>query len=171
LRKAQREQVKGIVVGGVEADELRAFWGERMRLSWAELLKGGTALPFFDDGPTIVITEGFGTRPMSRSAFDLLTQFDRQEVHLDGTTRLTAPQRRPRLVVPVAQASAATRRPVEVGSRVRLLDESHLGALGHVEAMRERGRLASGIRTKTFVVALDGGTRLELPASAIEGIE
>ena len=30
LRKAQREQVKGIVVGGIEADELRAFWGDRL---------------------------------------------------------------------------------------------------------------------------------------------
>lgn len=171
LRKAQREQVKGIVVGSIDADVLRAFWGDRLRLSWSDLLRIGTALPLFDDGPTIFITEGFGTRPMSRSAFNLLTQSDRQEVHLDGTTRLSTPQRRPRLIIPLSQASPAMPHPVEVGSRVRVLDEAHLGALGRVETLRERGRLASGVRMSTFVVVLDGGTRLELPAAAIEGVE
>jgi hypothetical protein len=172
LRKAQHEQVKGIVVGGIEAEELRDFWGERVRLSWSDLLQTGTALPLFDDAPTLFVTEGFGTHPISRPTFDLLTQFDRQEIHLDGTTRVGAPQRRPRLIIPLPQATvAAPRSPLGAGSVVRLLDQAHLSAVGRVEAVRERGRLASGIRMRTFVVALDDGTRVELPASAIEGVE
>jgi hypothetical protein len=173
LRKAQHEQVKGIIVGGIDAEELRAFWGERLRLSWPDLLRSGTALPLFDDAPTIVVTEGFGSHPMSRPTFDLLTQFDRHEIHLDGTTRLDVPHRRPRVIIPLPQMPGTTptlQRPLETGSMVRLLDETHLGAIGRIEAIRERGRLGSGVRMPTYTVVLDDGGRVTVPQFAMESV-
>jgi hypothetical protein len=174
LRKARHEQVKGIIVGGIDAEELQAFWGERLRMSWRDLLRSGTALPLFDDAPTIVVTEGFGRHPMSRPTFDLLTRFDHQEIHLDGTTRLDVPHRRPRVIIPLPQASGTAptpQRPLGTGSMVRLLNETHLGAIGRVEAIRERGRLDSGVRMPTYTVVLDDGARVRVPRLAIESVQ
>jgi hypothetical protein len=173
LRKAREEQVKGIVLGSVDAEQLREFWGERFHGKWAQLLQRGTGVPLVEGGPTLVLTEGFGNHPMNRMAFDLLARYDRHEVHIDGTTRLDPPRQRPRLIIPLARLPEGAPSPIAlrqpgVDDRVRLLHERHLGATGQVARLNPHGRLPSGVRTATATVLLTSGERVEVPQQAIE---
>lgn len=176
LHKAQHEQVKGIIVGSVDAGELEQYWGPRFGGQWGRALEDTEQMPGVDDGPTLLLTEGFGFHPMSRPIFDLLARCDRQEAHLDGATRLQAAPRRPRVVIPLAHPPSGTRPPaaapdVHPGAVVRLLDESHLGRLGRVESQNPRGRLPSGARAPVAMVQVDGGERLVLPELALDVME
>ena len=176
LHKAQKEQVKGIVVGSVDAGELREFWGARFDGNWAKLLQTGVAGTPLDDGPTLLLTEGFGFHSMSRPIFDLLTHFDRQEAHLDGTTRIAAPETRPRLVIPLARLPGGIATPppaqeLRPGAIVRLLDEAYMGRIGRIESHNARGTLPSGVRTTTATVQIGEAERVVAPDGAIEVIE
>ncbi len=176
LRKAQAEQVKGIIVGGIDARELESFWGQRFDGRWSYLLRGRAALRGTEEGPSLLVTEGFGTHAMSRPIFDLLTRFDRQEALLDGTTRLDMPERRPRLVIPLAGLPGgapppAPTREVRPGAIVRLMDERYLGRIGRVERVQPQGRLPSGIRATVALVQVDESERIALPESALDVIE
>jgi len=131
LRNAVEAQVRGVIVGGIEEQELRSFLGwarsthqqretqrpERGRrearvsptLSTAEVWHTGVdtwALPGMqiDPGLTVLITEGIGLCPMSQPVFDLLSSRDRQEALIEGNTRLRRWFHRPRLILPFARA-------------------------------------------------------------------
>jgi hypothetical protein len=175
LRKAQKEQVKGVIVGGIDADELRMFWGERFDHHWSRMIEGG-AIAFADDAPTLLITEGFGRHAMSRPIFDLLSHFDRQEAHLDGTARFETPEWRPCVVIPLPKlpggvAALSPTPEIRQGAIVRLVDERHLGRVGRVEGKTMLGRLPSGVRTTVAPVGLDAAEEVTLPERALEVIE
>ena len=176
LRKAQQEQVKGVIVGGVDADALRAYWGPRFDGNWLELLRKGTLPAAVEEGPTLLVTEGFGLHAMSRPIFDLLVQFDRQEAHLDGTSRLEAPARTPRLVIPLDQVwrsviASSSAQELPRGGKVRLLDEAHLGLIGRIESRNPHGRLPSGARAPVAIVRIGESERIMLPELALEAME
>src|SRR3712207_8564822 len=44
----------------IDAGELRDFWGAEVAATWYELLVAGEAVQLPDDGPTLLLTEGFG---------------------------------------------------------------------------------------------------------------
>jgi hypothetical protein len=176
LRKAQQEQVRGVIVGGIDEAEARAFVGGITRMSdWYTYGdRDHTAQP----QPTVLVTEGFGIHPMAEPLFDLLTRYDRQEAFLDGTTSLTPPLRRPRLVIPLprlqgGQAPAALQE-IAVGSIVRLVDEAHLGQVGRVVALGSvgsaKGVLPSGVRAATATVQIAEAEQIVLPQTAVEVI-
>jgi len=172
LRKARKEQVKGIVVGSLDEGELRGYWGDGFDGRWNRLLRSGDGLKEQDDGPTLLVTEGWGSQPMSSPLFDLLTRFDRQEAHLDGTTRLGVPETRPRLILPIARlpggTAASPSSPFRAGAIVRVLDEAHRGRIGRVESIHEHFRLPSGVRTRAATVRIGEAERIVLPDMAIE---
>lgn len=169
LRKAQQEQIRGVIVGGIDQAVVREVLGEAQPDWYAY---GQQPLAY--GGPTLMITEGFGIHPMAEPLFDLLTRFDRQEAFLDGTTTLTLPASRPRLVIPLPRLqSNQPENPtyaLHVGSIVRLVDERHLGMIGRVTALNEHGQLASGVRTATVSVQIGQNEALVLPQSAVEVI-
>jgi hypothetical protein len=176
LRRAQKEQVKGIIVGGVDAGELSEYWGPRFDGNWLELLRIGAMPPVVEEGPTLLITEGFGLHAMSRPIFELLAQFDRQEAHLDGTSRLEPPARTPRLVIPVDRLSRAASAPFSAqelrrGAMVRLIDEAHLGLIGRIESRNPHGRLPSGARVPVATVQIGEFEWIMLPELALEVME
>lgn len=130
LRKAVESQVRGIIVGGIEEQEVRSFlgWarsGNRQRetpvlvrgrrdaqssatLTQAHVWHTGVDSWHFpvaqsDPGLTILVTEGFGVCPMSQPVFDILSSRDRQEALIEGTTRLRSVARRPRIILPFAR--------------------------------------------------------------------
>ena len=175
LRKARAEQVKGIVVGSVDEGALRDYWGESFDGNWSRLLGRGEPPFGDDDGPTLLVTEGWGFHPMSRPFFDLLTHFDGQEAHLDGTTRFRMPETRPRLVLPIARlpggmTSAPPPPHFRPGAIVRVLDEAHLGRIGRVESIQAHTRLPSGVRTLAATVRIGETERIVLPEMALEPI-
>jgi hypothetical protein len=172
LRKARKEQVKGIVVGSLDEAALREYWGDGFDGRWSRLLRRGDGLKQQDDGPTLLATEGWGSQPMSGPLFALLARFDRQEAHVDGTTQLDVPETRPRLILPISRlpGGMATSPSSEFrpGAIVRVLDEAHRGRIGRVDSIHDHLRLPSGIRTCAATVRIGEDERIVLPDMAIE---
>ncbi len=176
LRRAVAEQVRGIVVGGIEAGELREFLGWADERPWQTGLHSwqwpnprGWNMPQL----TLVVTEGFGVHPMSRPIFELLSDLDRQEALIDGQTSLRRPMRRPRVVIPIARGSAnqlqSTRPQLRPGATVRLHDQAHLGAIATVRTLSAGlHQLASGARMAAVEVVGEDGTPIWLPRTCVE---
>lgn len=173
LRKAQQEQVRGVIVGSIEQAEVRSFLGMSQQSDWYSYGQTSGA-----PTPTVLVTEGFGTYSMSEPIFELLTRYDRQEAFLDGTTTLVPPIQRPRLVIPLPRLQggqvAAAPQEIAVGAIVRLIDERHLGQIGRIVALSgsagSTAQLASGVRTATATVQISESERIVLPQTAVEAI-
>jgi hypothetical protein len=176
LRRAVKEQVRGVIVGGIDEAELRAFLGWASVASWRPDAATWRLSPSPDLslGLTLVVTEGFGQRAMSGPLFELLVSHDRQEALIEGMTRLRSPLQRPRVVVPLSSRTAGVQieppHPVlHPGTTVRLLDNEHLGQVGRVRVVSSGPRrLASNVRTPAVEVLLEDGSTLLLPRTTVE---
>jgi hypothetical protein len=177
LRRAVKEQVRGVIVGGIDEAELRAFLGWDSVRDWRAgsgtwQLPAGTGGQLYD--LTLVVTEGFGMQPMSVPLFDLLAAHDRQEALIEGLTRLRGPMRRPRVVIPLSSRTSGIQldppRPqLQVGANVRLLDAAHLGQIGQVRTVSAAPRrLPSRVRALAVDIVLEDGTTILLPRADVE---
>jgi hypothetical protein len=177
LRRAVQEQVRGVIVGGIDEHELRQFLGDESFDLW-RANTGTWQVPVHPAAQqtelTLVVTEGFGTHTMAAPLFELLAEHDRQEALIEGKTSLRGPLMRPRVVVPLSARGSGTqleppRLPMRPGATVRLLDHEHLGAVGRVRsASLTPRRLASGVRTQAVEVELEGGGVVLLPRPMVE---
>jgi hypothetical protein len=178
LRRAVQEQVRGVIIGGVDEAEVRAFLGWASIGDW-RIGQGSWQLPASaaqGNDLTLVVTEGFGGQPMSVPLFDLLAAHDRQEALIEGRTRLRGPMQRPRVVIPLSSRTAGVQleppRPqLRQGASVRLLDSAHLGQIGQVRAVSSAPRrLASRVRALAVDIALEDGGSVLLPRTDVEVI-
>lgn len=174
LRRAVKEQVRGVIVGGIEERELREFLGWAGVASWRVGLHSWqwpSPRVVGDPKLTLVVTEGFGARPMNQAIFDLLSGQDRQEALIDGHTSLRQPQRRPRVVVPLARGGGQADPPrpqLRAGATVRLLDPTHLGQTATVRSLPAAPRrVGSGARVAAVEVLTEAGP-LWLPRTCVE---
>lgn len=176
LKKAVQAQVRGVIVGGIDEYELRSFLRWRSQGDWQA---GGTNWKIPDPqrtpdpGLTLMVTEGFGVRPMSTPIFELLSDRDRQEALIDGTTQLRYPMRRPRLVISVSRSSEAQldipQPDLRVGAVVRLLDTDHIGQVATVHFIPSVPvRIQSGVHTAAVEVVQEGAPPFFVPQSAVE---
>jgi hypothetical protein len=177
LRRAVQGQVRGVIVGGIDEAELRAFLGWTSAANWRPEASAWRLVPQSPEQPyalTLVVTEGFGTRPMSAPLFELLASHDQKEALVEGQTRLRGPMQRPRVVVPLSSRTAgvqldAPRPELTPGASVRLLDSAHLGQIGRVRSVSAAPRrLASKVRAPAVEAQLEDGTMLLLPRTAVE---
>jgi hypothetical protein len=177
LRRAVQGNVRGVIVGGIDEAELRAFLGWDSVAAW----RTGTHswhLPALAPGQeqslTLVVTEGFGNYPMASPLFELLASHDRQEAFIEGTTSLRGPLRRPRVVIPLSSRTPGLQleppRPtLRPGVTVRLLDHEHFGQIARVRAVPAAlRRLPSRARAAVVEIQLDDGSGITLPRTAVE---
>lgn len=178
LRRAVAEQVRGVIVGSIEVSELATFLGWSSASPW-QVGVGSWQMPLGAEHGydlTVVVTEGFGARPMSNALFELLAAHDRQEALVEGVTQLRFPHRRPRVVVPLSSRTAgiqleAPRPQVRPGAQVRLLSTHYLGATGRVRNVTTAPRrLASRVRTQAVDVVLEDGSTVLVPLTAVEAL-
>jgi hypothetical protein len=177
LRRAIKEQVRGVIVGSIEESELRAFLGADSLNCW-RTGSGGWQFPVNVPGQpnelTLVVTEGFGVHPMSLPLFELLALHDRQEALIEGQTRLRGPMRRPRVVIPLSSRTAGVQldppRPtLRAGSTVRILHGAQLGQTAQVRSVSIiPRRLPSRVRVPSVEVVLEDSTALILPRADVE---
>lgn len=176
LRRAVQEQVRGMIVGSIAEQELRAFFSWPSLSQW-NLGRSQWHLPTADQQApsfTLVVTEGFGDKPMARPIFDLLSDHDRKEALIEGTTALRGPHIRPRVVIPLSVRNAniqinAPQTMLRPGTHVRLLDAEHLGQTGIVRSVSYTPRrLASNVRTATVDVQIDEGGTVVLPHTSVD---
>jgi hypothetical protein len=92
LRQCLETGVRGLVTGGVNNLDLVRFLGRELTVG----LTGQEELPF-----TLVLTEGFGSMPMSRRAYDLLRTHEGTVVSINGRTQIRAGAVRPEVVIPL----------------------------------------------------------------------
>jgi len=170
IREAAKLGVRGIVVGGMNDDDLRAILGFDLGVA----ITGHERI-----GLTVVITEGFGTIEIARKTFDLLGSNEGRAASINGATQIRAGVIRPEVIVPLegtARAAAASLGReaglMEIGSLVRVIREPHFGAIGTVTALpAEPTALETEAKVRVLRVKLKDGSESTLPRANVELIE
>lgn len=189
LRKMIELGARGLITGSMRATQLATFLGysglEAWRLGATSMSGNGWDFPPPNSAiPSpvppdfvLIITEGFGSVPMSPRTFEMLAAYDGQEIAIDGTTRLRGGLSRPEVVIPLARTTAVrwleeTGPRLEVGKNVRLLAQAYLGQIAQVVSLPVGPRASqSGVLTTVAEVQLSTGQRLRVPTVNLEVLE
>jgi hypothetical protein len=153
LELAQKMQVRGVIVGSLAPS----------------LFQAANAIEF-----PIVLTEGWGTIPMSSIIFDVLGANDGREVSLHGRLGSGWARVRPEVIVPLPtreppSEDAVASRPLEEGVTVRILRQPHMSATGTVVGLPPAPRkLASGVAFGGAEVELATGEKVFVPFANLE---
>ena len=167
LRRLIEVGAVGAVAGGLVEREVSACFGMPTDDRLSPWRIGPSDLGIGDGMMTtlaIVATEGFGSQPITAEVFEFLKRFDGERMTLLTNTRLSGFLARPQLIH-VNQDSLdddapAKPVPLTASTRVRIVDQSSLGASGNVSEKPKRVRRADGISVDILSVAtLDGKTR------------
>lgn len=184
LKKAVEQKVRGIITGSIREEELTKFLQYRQRASFYQAGQHSWRFPADisgQDSPlTLIVTEGFGLRPMASRLFEMLLAHDSEELSINGATRLRRGWQRPEILAPImtsAEANSQTTR-LEMaeqvprpGSFVRLINPTYLGAVGQVVSLPPSRRGVSPGQLDRLAEVEVQGTRLVLPFADIEVLE
>lgn len=184
LHSMIKQGARGVITGSIRSSELAAFLGYSHRSAtsgpWSLGSNGWTFPPPVTGGFSrvppdfvLIITEGFGSVPMSPRTFETLAAHDGQEIAVEGTTRLRMGLARPEIIIPMARTTQVNwldeRGPqLAVGTWVRMLAPDYLGQIAQIAALPVGPRAAqSGIIAPVADVDL-GGERLRVPIVDLE---
>jgi hypothetical protein len=189
LRRMVELGARGVITGSIRSAELANFLGYGSPTEWKMGIttagssrwdfppsKPGVASPVPPDF-VLIITEGFGSAPMSPRTFETIAAYDGQEIGIDGTTRLRGGLARPEIIIPLARTTSVRwleeKGPkLAVGSNVRLLTPDYLGQVAQVTGLPVGPRAAqSGVVAPVADVVLPVGRRLRVPLVDIEVLE
>jgi len=168
LRKAVEEGVAGIVVGGLDGDDLTKFLGYEMGIA----ITGEEEI-----GLTLVITEGFGRINVSPHTFELLKQFDGSEASINGETQIRAGVIRPEVIIPheevedksVDEELSSGMKP---GIPIRIIRHPYFGLIGKVSSLPVELRVTETESSmRVLEVELEDGRRVIVPRANVEIIE
>ena len=153
LEQAVEAQVRGMVVGGVNANL-------RSKLQ---------ALPF-----PVIITGGFGTLPMAEKLFSLLEANKGREAIVSGDTHTRWDVKRPEIIIPLRSEEGLPGEkpaplPLEIGMQVRVARAPHLDAIGTVTDLPPLAQpVNSGARMLVAEVDLDLEEPIQVPLANLE---
>ena len=171
LAKAAKTGIKGIVVGGVEDEDLIKFLGYEI----------GVAITGQEEiGLTLIITEGFGKMKMPQRTFDLLKSFDGREASINGATQIRAGVIRPEIVIALTEKEAKglvedeeeATGGMTPGTPVRIIRDPYFGAIGQVAGLPvelQKAETESDVRV--VQVTLEDGRKVIVPRANVEIIE
>lgn len=146
LAGARRFGVRGLIAGGLDH----------------ALLEIAREMPY-----PILVTEGFGSRPINRRAFAVLAAQEGREVSLVTSFK----QRRPLLFAPRTEAAPNREQPAPLaeGDTVRLVTPPHAGKSGRVRSLDVgRIQLPSGLESPGCEIELDSGSTVRVPLTNLE---
>ena len=168
IQEAIRQGVKGIIVGGIHDNDLRALLGYELGVA----ITGSEEL-----GLTLVVTEGFGEIDMAARTFDLLKAQEGMITSINGATQIRAGVVRPEIIIPVeaqeeAVGAASTGDALNIGTPIRIIREPYFGVLGSVSALPvELQELETEAMVRVLEVELEDGNKVVLPRANVEIIE
>jgi len=171
LKKAIAKQVRAVVVGGMDAHELKDFLGYDLGVA----ITGSEQL-----GITLVVTEGFGRMTMAGRTFNLLRKFEGKRCSVNGATQIRAGVMRPEIVVSLSEAEAdrggerafSMSQGLQTGTPVRVIRAPYFGALGEVtELPPELEVVESGSKVRILKVRFADGEEALVPRANVEMIE
>jgi hypothetical protein len=169
LRQAVASGVVGIVAGSIEMRDFEGFLGLDVfdLLNALDVDQTQAGLPSL----TLLLTEGFGSRPMSAPAFELLTRYQGAIALLSGITS-TRYALYPELLIslPEAEAQEANWQPaaldtrLRLGAHVRVLSGPDAGTTGHIDYFFiHQHRFLSGVQARAARLRLADGSTLIVP--------
>jgi hypothetical protein len=170
LEQARKVGVKGIVIGGIEDQDLKQFMGYDIGVA----ITGSEQV-----GLTLVITEGFGKMSMANRTFQLLKSLAGKRSSINGATQIRAGVMRPEVIVPMEEvrdskktADISTGAGLGVGMAVRIIREPHFGAIGKVVALPvELQKIETEALVRVLQVELEDKQVVALPRANVEIIE
>lgn len=170
LERAVKYGAVGVVVGGIDDKNLRAFLGYDI----------GVAITGHEQkGITLIITEGFGKLRMAKRTFELLCSLDGKKASINGATQIRAGVIRPEVIVPLEgkveikeEESAELKEGLVVGSIVRVIREPYFGQIGKVVALPpELREIETEAKVRVLELELENGERVIIPRANVEIIE
>lgn len=170
LEQARKVGVKGIVIGGIEDDDLKQFMGYDIGVA----ITGSEQV-----GLTLIITEGFGKMSMAARTFQLLKSLAGKKSSINGATQIRAGVMRPEVIVPTETAPVSKKTAdissgagLDIGMAVRIIREPHFGAIGKVVALPvELKKIETEALVRVLQVELEDKEIVALPRANVEIIE
>ena len=169
LDKAVAVGACGVVVGGIDDANLRAFLGYDI----------GVAITGNEQkGITLIITEGFGRIEMAQRTFDLLKSLDGKKASINGATQIRAGVIRPEVIVALdtdeepREEGAELKEGLVPGSLVRVIREPYFGQIGKVVSLpAELQEIETEAKVRVLELELQDGRRVIIPRANVEIIE
>jgi hypothetical protein len=169
IRKAERIGVKGIIAGGLDAQDLAEYLGKDIGVA----ITGSENIPL-----TIVVTEGFGHIPMAQKTFDLLRKYEGSYASINGATQIRAGVIRPEVVIqqknPPDEKTSLVKemKGLEPGAIVRVIRVPYFGKIGKVSNLPpELRKLDSETHARVCEVEFPDGSKVIVPRANLEMIE
>ena len=167
-KKALSVQVAGIVVGGFNYYDLKAILGYNLGAAITGTEKLNTAL---------IVTEGYGSIPMSEATFSLLKENDGKAASINGATQIRAGVIRPEIVIPLDSentdndSSSKIPEGIQEGSTVRVIRSPNFGKIGKVISLpSELNKMESETMVRVAEINIDGNNIL-IPRANLEMVE
>jgi hypothetical protein len=197
LQQAIKVGARGVIAGSMRSSELAKFIGHDSHAHNVNQANPHGTSPWrlgasstnWDFPPTppgaispvppdfvLIITEGFGSVPMSSRTFEMLAAYDGQQIALNGATRLRGGLARPEIIIPMARTTQVNwlgeGPQLTVGTAVRLLAPDYLGQVATITGLPVGPRAAqSGVVAPVADVTLPGDRRLRVPLVDLEALE
>lgn len=163
LRKAAENGAVGFITGSLDDRALREYLGYDIGVA----LTGDEAVSM-----TVIITEGFGSLPMSTRTFDTMKQVAGEIASINGATQVRAGALRPEFIAPKGSSASVSEchsRGLDVGERIRLIRVPFFGATGRItELPHDLERIETGAHVRVLRAALDDGRQVTVPRANVE---
>jgi len=167
-KKALSVNVAGIVVGGFNYYDLKAILGYNLGVAITGTEKLNTAL---------IVTEGYGSIPMSEATFSLLKDNVGNAASINGATQIRAGVIRPEIVIPLENSNtdndSESKMPegIQEGSTVRVIRSPNFGKIGKVTSLpSELNKMESETMVRVAEINIDGSNFL-IPRANLEMVE
>lgn len=156
----------GIFTGSITSEALEKFTGSALGIS----MTGDEELPL-----SLIISEGFGSLPISERIDGILKLLNGKEASISGATQVRAGAIRPELIVTGSKLGAqqAVKQPIfEIGRKVRCLRAPHFGQIAEiVELPHVPQQIASGAVVRVALVKFNGTIKAYVPRANLEIID
>lgn len=152
LNQARELSVRGIILGGLSA----------------ELVPIAKGLPY-----PVIVLDGFGSAPMNRAAYELLTTNRGRDAALDAQPADPYSSHRPEVIIPLPVVSPTDIPedliPLAPGVRVRVLRDPYRSEVGVVEEILDQVvSYPSGVLCKSARVNLEVAGRTTVPLANLD---
>ena len=167
-KKALSVNVAGMVVGGFNYYDLKAILGYNLGVAITGTEKLNTAL---------IVTEGYGSIPMSEATYSLLKDNVGNAASINGATQIRAGVIRPEIVIPLENSNtdndSESKMPegIQEGSIVRVIRSPNFGKIGKVTSLpSELNKMESETMVRVAEINIDGSNFL-IPRANLEMVE
>ena len=172
LHAARTHGLHGLVVGGIDAQDLKTLLGYDLGVA----ITGTETI-----GYTLIVTEGFGSIPMAHKTFDLLSRHVGAKASMSGATQIRAGVIRPEIIIPLQPATdpsssvgkiSTSRRGIAIGDPVRVIREPYFGQIGRVTSLPVALQaIPTGSEVRVLEVELPNAERMIVPRTNVEILE